>query len=227
MNKILFIDDDIEFGKVFTELLQQNDFHVDFVTDVTSGLELEKNNEYELVIVDLYLEKFTGLQVVELIRAYNTKSKIMIMTNSVNDFDEVRALQLGVDEYLRKKSNFSLMLERITKVLNTPRKNTRYEMDLESKEEKITIDVENRIVEKDNENIDLTPLEFDLLVYLLRNKNMLLSRTEILENVWKLKKDEVFIDSRTVDVHIKNLRRKMNLNSIHSIRGSGYRWYEK
>ena len=227
MNKILFIDDDQDFGKVFSTLLRENEYEVEYASEAMVGLDLEKQNNYDLIIIDLYLEKFTGIQVAELIRSHNGKSRIMIMTNSIDDQDEVRALQLGIDEYLRKNTSFAVMLQRIKKVLETPTKNTEQIIILESKQEKIKVDIENHAVEKQDKIIHLTHLEFDLLVYLLKNRNVLVSRELILEKVWKLKQDEVFIDSRTVDVHIKNLRRKLNVSAIHSVRGLGYRWHEK
>ncbi|MDF9867757.1 DNA-binding response OmpR family regulator [Bacilli bacterium PM5-3] len=227
MKKVLFIDDDAEFGKVFTNLLKENNFDVDFVCEVNEGLELEKNNDYELIIIDLYLKKFTGIQIVELIRLNNKKSKIIILTNSIDDHDEIKSLQYGVNEYLRKNTSFFVMLERIKKVIDTPIEEYQEITTLESASENIKVDIKNHTVEHNGNEIHLTYLEFDLLVYFLTNKNILLSRNSILEQVWKLKEDEMFIDSRTIDVHIKNLRKKMKIDSIHSIRGMGYRWHEK
>lgn len=227
MNKILFIDDDTEFGETFSELLLDNGYDVDYINNVSEALKKEKEKGYDLIIIDLYLEKFTGVQVVELIRNHNNTSKIMIMTNSIDDQDEIRLLRLGIDEYLRKNTSFFVMLERIRKVLISQKSQNIDDLILQDKNEKVVVDINKHLVEKEGSNIYLTHLEYDLLIYLLKNKNVLLSRESILENVWKLKEEEVHIDSRTVDVHIKNLRRKLKVTAIHSIRGVGYRWYEK
>ena len=226
MYNILFIDDDKDFGEIFTELLKENSYVIDYANKAMDGLALEKQKEYDLIILDLYLDKLTGIQMVELIRKHNSDSKIIILTNSAADQDELNGLQIGVDEYLRKNTSFEIMLQRIKSVLKNKTSNVNNSLLLFSKTENISVDTTNKLVKKDEELIRATQLEIDLLSYFLKNKNNLLKREDIFREVWKLAPDEVFISSRTVDVHVKNLRKKLNIKSIHSIRGLGYRWYE-
>ncbi|MDF9867193.1 two-component system response regulator RegX3 [Bacilli bacterium PM5-3] len=227
MNKILMIDDDNEFISVFSELLITNDFVVDCIDNAKDGIEMAQSNNYDLIIIDLYLKKFTGFQVLELLREKNVNSKIIILTNSVDDVDESKALYLDIDEYLRKTTSFKIMIQRIKRVLSSATQINKGADVLRSDSERVIINIRERLVTKNNEVIHLSNLEFDLLCLFLQNKNVLLSRETILEKVWRLGENEVFIESRTVDVHVKNLRNKLNIKAIVTVRGMGYRWYEK
>ena len=227
MYKILMIDDDVEYLDVVCDYISEGEFQVTKALSAKEGLELEKANDYDLIIIDLFLGNVRGTQVAELIRKHNEKSYIVIMTNSVNDEDEINSLQIGIDEYIRKNTSLSVTLHRIKNVLSRQKANVAGSTVLISNLAKIKVDTENKMTYKDNEFVNITALEQELVCYFLKNKNQLLTREQILEDVWLVKGDGGFIDSRTIDVHVKNIRKKLNVKNIQSIRGVGYRWYEK
>ncbi|MDF9866741.1 two-component system response regulator VanR [Bacilli bacterium PM5-3] len=225
MKKILFIDDDTEYARMIIDLLKELNYNVDYSSSSIEGLEMAKKINYDLVIADLYLDKLNGNQIAEMLKVYREDAKVIILTNSTNPSDEVRGLQVGVDDYVKKDVSFEILVERIKRLIQD-KKTSMSIKTIKSDVEQIKIDRENRIVKKDDVEVHLTMLEFDLLVYLLKNKNQLLSREQIIEKVWKVPADSLHVDLRTVDAHIKNLRSKLALSSIVSVRGIGYRWHE-
>ncbi|MDF9867598.1 DNA-binding response OmpR family regulator [Bacilli bacterium PM5-3] len=227
MYKVLMIDDDTEYIDMLSDFIKDSGFDTTKANSAKEGLELEKDNNYDLIIIDLLLGAIRGTQVAEIIRKHNDESHIIILTNSISDEDEISSLQLGVDEYIKKNTSLNVIVHRLKNVLARGHANISKSNHLLSKNEKIKIDTVNKIVYKNDEFVDLTALEIELTSYFLEHKNELLTREQILKDVWLVDGDKVFIDSRTVDVHIKNIRKKLQLKNIQSIRGVGYRWYEK
>lgn len=116
-----------------------------------------------------------------------------------------------------------MLLKRIEKTLK-PRRSERKIESLNSENDNIQVNVKSRKVKQDDVYVDLTTKEFELLVFLLKNKNVVYTREELLKEVWRV--DSSLIDVRTIDTHIRNLRAKLEINSINSVRGVGYEWFE-
>lgn len=226
MEKILLIEDDKEYGEILEQMLSDTGYEVTRIEDSIEGLEYGKNNEYDLIISDLYLDKLTGAQVIEMIKMYRPDARVLMISNSVDTNDEIKSLRVGANDFVKKDSPFEVFLARVKNLIAKKSvSKTNFRM-LSSETEGIEIDQQNRLVKKDGQFVHLTNVELDLLIYMLQHKNALLSRENLIENVWKVPVESSSIDLRTVDAHIKNLRRKLNLTSIFSVRGIGYRWYE-
>ncbi|MDL2211477.1 response regulator transcription factor [Erysipelotrichaceae bacterium OttesenSCG-928-M19] len=225
MNSILIIEDDLDYGEILKQFLIDSGFSVELVSDSISGVNLIKENQYDLIISDLYLDKLNGAQVIDLVKMYNAESKTMMISNSTDSNDELKSLRVGADDFIKKDSTFEVILARVNNVLEKNKNKTKIKV-LKSDAEEIELDKVNRIVYKQGKMVALTGMEFDLIAYFLAHKNELLSREVLIEKVWKIPLDSASIDLRAVDAHIKNLRSKLKISSILSVRGIGYRWYE-
>lgn len=226
MKKILLVEDDRDYAEIVQQLLEEVGYRVDVVYTAIDGLNKNKEIEYDLVITDLHLDSLNGMQVAELIKRDTPNVYIMMLTASVLDEDESKALYSGVDEYVRKSVSFSILLSRIDHLFSQRARETQQLPMLQSAKERLSVDLTERIVLKDEVEVPLTLLEYELLVCFLENKNKLLSRQDILKKVWKVEKEEANVDVRIIDTYIKNIRKKLNVTSIYSIRGIGYRWHE-
>ncbi|MDL2212145.1 response regulator transcription factor, partial [Erysipelotrichaceae bacterium OttesenSCG-928-M19] len=208
------------------DYLEESGYFVEHICDSIEAINEIKKNNYDLVLSDLNLNKINGRQVVELVKKYDENIKIMILTCSTNEYDELSGLRVGADDYVTKESSFEVLVERIKNLLKDKKDNKIESTYLESKKDDIIVDEANRIVMKGNVEVDLTKLELDLLIYFLKNKNVLLSREKIYEDIWFVPLVSDDVDLRNIDAHVKNLQKKMTITSISSIRGIGYRWHE-
>lgn len=225
MDEILLIEDDKDYAAIVSEILTDEGYIVSVANSSKEGIAAAKNKLYNLIIIDLDLDALNGIQVAEVIRRQYPGIPVIILTGSVNDEDEVKVLELGINDYVRKSVSFTVLLGRIHHVLEMAHGEDASVLTLESLKENITVDLTARIVKKDDKEVYLTVLEYDLLVYMLRNKKRALSRDELMKKVWKFTELND-TDARIVDTFIKNLRSKLDIHSIYSIRGIGYRWHE-
>ena len=227
MYRVLILDDDQDYVELLKKYLENNGFTVAWVRQPSEVIKMiEDGNKYEAIIIDLFLDKFNGRQVAQMIRDVDANIPLIILTSSSEASEEIKSLQANIDEYVKKEWELSVILERIKKVINKNVSESQSNL-LTSNGQHIEVDVVNRAVKQNGEMIKLTPIQFDLLVYFLRNKNKLLTREDIFCRVWGLDLDDLKIDSRNIDVQVKNIRTKLNLNNIYSVRALGYRWYEK
>lgn len=226
MKRILFIEDDKDYADILCKLLTDEQYDVTWLQKSADLFSQMKESKYDLALVDLHIDSLNGLQVTELLRREDSDISIIILTGSVSDEDEVIALENGVDEYLRKSISFAVMLQRIERILEFKQFKPKNSVILSSKTEKIEINQEERIVRKNGKECHLTFLEYDLLVFFLKNKNKVLTRVDILINVWKVEESIAAVDPRTIDTYVKNIRLKLNIKSIYSVRAVGYRWNE-
>lgn len=227
MKKIILIEDDKEYSDVISMLLTEAGYDITIENNAFEALKTIETQMFDLAIIDLDLDTLNGIQVAELINRTNPETKIMILTGSIHDEDEINALDNGVDAYVRKSVSFKVLLKRIQHIFSNEAKRKRKAKALVSKKERIKLLVEQKIVLQNSEEVHVTNLEYDLLEYFLSNKNDLLSRERILENVWKVRIGDSMVDPRIIDTYVKNIRQKLMITSIYAIRGVGYRWYEK
>lgn len=223
MYKILFVDDDQQYQSVITELLTLEGYDVTTSNNAINGLELFKNNNYDLILTDLKMNSIDGLQFLTIIRKIDPYAKVIIVTGSTNDIDEIKGLELKVDDYIKKPVSLEILLKRIDNVIRTEKQIVSQKL-LESGTEQLKVDLKSRKVMKVGQPISLTRKEFDILVLFLKNKNIVLDREEIIQKVWHTPLE--YVDTRTIDTHIKKLRAKLALTAIYSVRGIGYEWVE-
>ncbi|TLG77471.1 response regulator transcription factor [Culicoidibacter larvae] len=223
MKKILFIEDDLQFQSVIAEVLRFEEYNVDVANNAAEGLQLFKQNVYDLVISDVKMEGVDGITLLSVLQKFDAQVKVILLSASNDEDDEVRGLELNAVDFIKKPVSIRVLLTRIDRALH---KSKFYKKDslLESKGQHIRVDLLARKVTKHDEAVGLTAMEFELLVYLMKNKQKVLSREQIVRKVWQV--NELAMDLRNVDTHIKKLRNKLQLTCVHSIRGVGYEWAE-
>ncbi|MGY3778533.1 response regulator transcription factor [Isobaculum melis] len=222
MIKILFVDDDSRYQIVIKNLLESEGYEVFLANDAAEGLGLFNRIPFQLIISDLKMVSIDGLQFLSLIKKIDERAKVIILTGSDNDDDEVKGLTLNASDYIKKSASLSVLLQRIKKVLSE--ESTVQQEMVYSNKENIKVNLRERHVYRDNQLIELTLKEYELLLFFLKNKNIVLPREQIIKEIWQT--NPKYVDSRNVDNHIKNLRTKLKLSSIYSIRGVGYEWFE-
>lgn len=217
MKKILIIEDEKRISNIVKDFLEENEFKVIQAFDGEKGLDLYfKKPKIDLILLDVMLPKKDGWAILREIKQDNPDLPIIMLTARGQESDELFGFDLGADDYVTKPFNMKILIARIKTLLK--RKN--------SKNGKISFDWftlntnKHKLFIKDNP-IDLTPIEYKLFDYLLKNKNIALSREKILDNVWGY---DYYGDIRTVDTHIKRLRKKIKPfdKQIKTIRGVGY-----
>lgn len=219
--KILIIEDDEKLARAIKEGLEKEGFAVDFVLDGETGQRRINlyYKDYDLVILDLMLPQKDGLGVLRDIRMQNITIPVLILTGKNTTEDIIRGLEEGADDYLVKPFSQKELVARIKALMRRPKQS----LPLELKIQDLTLNNVTKKAFRANKEIPLTLKEFSLLEYLTRHPNEVLSREQILFNLWGFDFDSF---SNVVDVHIKNLRKKIGdsrRNILETVRGVGYR----
>lgn len=217
MNKVLLVEDENDLRKIIANYLKQANFTVVEAADGEQALSLFADEEYDLVILDLMLPKVSGYEVCLDIRR-SSKVPIVILTARDSEIDELRGFNCGADEYIAKPFSPNILIARIKSLLK--RCDTFMENTVQIKD--FSIDNRQRLVYYQGNRVITTPKEFELLYYLVNNRNIALSREQILDAVWGM---DYYGDTRTVDTHIKCLRAKLGDfgQQIKTVRKVGYK----
>jgi DNA-binding response OmpR family regulator len=232
MPKILVVEDDLTLLETLEYSLMREQYEVFKARDGPSALELARQQHPDLIILDLMLPGLDGLQVCRILRQ-EMNVPILILTARAQEVDKVVGLEMGADDYITKPFSMRELLARVKAQLRRVRL-SRQDADLDAlpvQGEKLVfddllIDLSRREVLRGQEVLHFKPKEFDLLVFLARNRGIALSRDLILERVWGWDFDG---GTRTVDVHVRWLRAKIeddpaNPTRIITVRGVGYRF---
>lgn len=217
MKKILIIEDEKRISNIVKDFLEENEFKVIQAFDGQNGLDLYfENPKLDLILLDVMLPKKDGWTVLREIKEDNPDLPIIMLTARGQEADELFGFDLGADDYVTKPFSMKILIARIQTLLKRKKqKNGKISYDW------FTLDtLRHQLFIKDSP-INLTPIEYELFDYLLKNKNIALSREKILDNVWGY---DYYGDIRTVDTHIKRLRKKIIPfdKQIKTIRGVGY-----
>ena len=218
MLRILIVDDEIKIREVVKEYARVSGYECDEASNGLDAIEMVKNNDYNCIILDIMMPELDGFSACKKIKAIKNIPIIMLSARQEED-DKLFSFDIGVDDYVTKPFSPKELMARIKAVCerNNVRSNDRYTFD------GLTIDVDGRDVSVDGKKITLTPKELDLLIYLVENKNVALAREKILNNVWNT---DFYGDDRTVDTHIKMLRKDLGdyQKYIVTVRGMGYKF---
>lgn len=218
-NRILVVEDDKAIAAAVGLNLQRVGYAVKVYYDGREAADsLREDASFDLALLDIMLPGIDGFQLLEHMQCRNIP--VIYMTAKTDSESEVRGLRDGAEDYIVKPFAIETLLVRIEKVLSrTGRLNQIYRF------RDITLDGENRIVTKGGERVDLTPLEFDVLKELMKNKNRTVSREKLLDEIWGV---DFYGDFRTVDVRVAGLRKKLGLTTeIRAISKTGYRLEER
>ncbi|MBC2856867.1 MAG: response regulator transcription factor [Cetobacterium sp.] len=215
MEKILLIEDDKKIRRYLELELTHTGYKIDFAENGEIGLEKTKINKYDLILLDLMLPKLSGEEVCKEIRQI-TDTPIIILSAKNEMLSKVYLLDLGADDYITKPFVIEELLARIRVALrHMNKKNNSKILEYED----LKVDNEIKSIYLNDEILILTKTEFNLLNYLILNREIVLSREQILNSVWGI---DYFGDEKIVDVYIKNIRKKIGENYIKTIRGFGY-----
>lgn len=212
--KILIVEDDIHISKIIKMNLNIVNYATTEVYDGLAALEAVKREKFDLILLDVMIPGLDGFALMEKIRPYRIPVIFLTAKNSV--YDKVSGLKLGADDYMVKPFEAIELLARIETVL---RRYGKEENVIEFQNLQVSLD--KREVTIKGEPVELTPKEYELLVVLLKNKNIALSREQFIDKVWG---GDYYGETRTVDMHIKSLRKKLQLqDQIKTIYKIGYR----
>ena len=219
MYKILIVDDEERIRDIIKEYLDFEGYTYDEASDGMEAIEKIKNNEYSVVVLDIMMPKVDGFTVVREVRKFSQVPVIMLSARG-EEYDKLFGFEMGVDDYITKPFSPKELVARIKAVLK--RSGVAEKKEGVLKLPGIEIDETGRKVLVDGKEITLTPKEFDILVYMVKNKGIVLSREKILSTIWGY---EFFGDDRTVDTHIKMLRNSIApyRNYIKTIWSIGYK----
>ena len=219
-NYILIVDDESRMRKLIKDFLVAKGYSILEAEDGEKALQVfEENSEkISLILLDVMMPKLDGWSVLRQIRQ-TSKVPIIMLTARGEEQDELFGFELGVDEYISKPFSPKILVARVEAIL----KRTQGNIKEIKKSGGIEIDKEGRTVTVDGKTLELSLREYELLVYLVENENIALSRDKILNNVWNY---DYYGDSRTIDSHIKKIRHKLGKKGkyIKTIRGVGYKF---
>ncbi len=223
-NKVLVVDDEKLIVKGIRFSLEQDGMDVDCAYDGEEALNMAKENEYDIILLDLMLPKMNGLEVCQQIREFSNVPIIML-TAKGEDMDKIMGLEYGADDYVTKPFNILEVKARIKAIIRRTRKPEKAEEQMRIVEiGDLKLDCDSRRVFIGSKEVNLTAKEFDVLQLLVFNPNKVYSRENLLNIVWGY---EYPGDVRTVDVHIRRLREKIEENPsepkyVHTKWGVGY-----
>ncbi len=218
--RVLLVEDDHKIAAFIIKGLKAEGFAVDHAADGQEGLHLALIEPYDAAIVDIMLPKLDGLRLIEALRQEKINTPVIILSARDAVDDRVRGLQTGGDDYLTKPFAFSELLARVQALI---RRSTGAEEPTQLSYADLRLNLITRQVFRSNDKIELQPLEFSLLAYLLRNAERVVSKTMIMEHVWDYHFDP---QTNVVESRIYNLREKVDRDYdpklIHTVRGVGY-----
>lgn len=206
---ILVADDEISMLKIISAYLNKEGFNVFEAKDGEEALDIIENKKIDLAILDWMIPKFNGIEVCKYIKE-NSEIKVLVLTAKSQNEDEIEALNIGADEYIRKPFDPRVLMIRVKKILG-------YQEKINIKD--LSIDIKSNKVYKEGKELNLTKTELDLLNIFILNKGIILSREKILNLVWGINYNG---DYRTVDTHIRRLRSKIGEEIIKTYRVIGY-----
>ena len=228
MKKILVVDDEKSIVKGIKFSLEQDDMKVEVAYDGETALELAKANHYDMILLDIMLPGFSGLEVCQMIREFSDVPIIML-TAKGDDMDKILGLEYGADDYITKPFNILEVKARIKAIFRRNNRNLPEQENQKVIETKgLKIDVDSRRVYIDDKEVNLTAKEFELVYLLVSNPNKVYSREQLLKTIWGPSYPG---DARTVDVHVRRIREKIEATPadpkyIHTKWGVGYYFHE-
>lgn len=212
--KILVVEDDFDIQELIVEFLKTKEYIVTTANDGVEGFKCFQNDTFDLILLDVMMPNMDGLTLSEMIRK-KSDVPIIFLTALGEEQDHLKAFNLGADDYIVKPFSFAVFLKRVEALL----RRTYGKSNLLTFNE-IILDLDGFTAKVNDELIELTTKEFEILKILISNKHKVLSRDSLLNTAWDY---DYFGDLRVVDVHIKNLRKKLNLPYIKTVKGVGYK----
>ena len=221
MYKLLVVDDEPKIREVIREYAEFNGYDVTEAEDGMEAVNLCKDQAFDLVILDIMMPKLDGFSACKEIKKYRDVPIIMLSARG-EEYDKLFGFELGIDDYIVKPFSPKELMARINAILSRRQYAAKEKVDI-LKFKGLEINIAARTVTVDGERVELTPKEYELLFYLIENRNIALSRDKLLSDIWGY---DFFGDDRTIDTHIKNLRNNLGpyRDFIVTLRGVGYKF---
>ena len=217
--RILFVEDDKSIAHFVQKGLRENYFTVDLAYDGEEGLYLAVHERYDLLILDIMLPKTDGIEILKSVREKGMETPVVFLTAKDAERDIVEGLNLGADDYMVKPFSITELLARIRAILR--RTNGKVVPKLQVAD--LAMNLETHRVFRKGKRIDLTPKEYALLEFLMKNEGEIVTRTMISETIWDYQFDSL---TNVIDVHVYHLRNKIDRGFepklLHTIKGVGY-----
>lgn len=220
---ILVVEDEEKILRLLELELKYEGYEVTKASNGLDALEIYRSRDWDLILLDIMLPGISGIEFLRRIRVKDSITPVILLTAKDSVEDKVSGLDLGANDYITKPFQIEELLARIRATLRI--KNTKKSSDDDDfyQISDLKVNEKTREITRGNEKIELTPREFDLLVYLLRNKKQVLTREQIIEAVWGY---DYIGETNVVDVYIRYIRKKVDLPHmtplIHTVRGVGY-----
>jgi two-component system, OmpR family, alkaline phosphatase synthesis response regulator PhoP len=223
--RILFIEDEAGLVLTISDLLQSEGYEVSSATDGEAGLAAAIARHFDVIILDVMLPRKNGFEVCRELRRRGQNVAVLMLTAKSQVIDRVSGLKLGADDYLTKPFDPAELLARVQALLRRTSRGDRLSVRSFDFSD-VHVDFESGEAQKAGQLVSLAGKEMQLLRYLIEQRGRVVSREELLQNVWEYQSD---VSSRTIDVHIAWLRQKLedqpqNPRYIHTVRGKGYRF---
>ncbi len=222
MAKILIVDDEEMIRNVIKEYADFNNYETDEAADGMEAVNKCLVNDYDLIIMDIMMPKLDGYTACKQIKRDKDIPVIMLSARG-EEYDKLYGFELGVDDYVVKPFSPRELFARVAAVLARGNRSSEEKQETVLKSDGIEVNTESRTVSVDGEKVELTLKEYEILVYMMQNRNIALSRDRLLSDIWGY---EFYGDDRTIDTHIKNLRSRLGpyRDKISTVRGIGYKF---
>lgn len=218
MQKILVVEDDFDIGELLQNFLQEAGYEVAVAKDGVEAIDIFSNGQFDLILLDIMLPKIDGFTVCELIRR-QSQIPIIMLTALNGEEEQIRGLDLQIDDYITKPFSMPILVRKIAAVLRRS-----YHMQNDGHQairyQNLILDLDSYTAVINGKGYELTQREFEVLRELLMNQGRIMTRQNLLDKLWRY---DFYGDERVVDTHIKNLRKKLGIGFIQTIRGVGYK----
>ncbi|MET4581201.1 two-component system OmpR family response regulator [Conyzicola nivalis] len=218
--RVLVVEDETRLAEGLRRGFEAEGFAVDVAANGTDGLWLARENQYSVIVLDIMLPGISGYRVCETLRAERDWTPILMLTAKDGEWDQVEALDTGADDYLTKPFSYAVLLARVRALLRRGAADRPAVLEAGD----VRLDPASHVVWRGDVVIDVTAREFAVLEYLMRRKGQIVSKREVLDNVWDADFEG---DSNIVEVYVRHLRNKLDRPfdraAIETLRGSGYR----
>ena len=221
MKRLLIVDDEDKIREVIREYAEFSGYEAEEAADGMSAIGMVKLNDYDLIIMDVMMPKLDGFSAVKEIQKIKNIPVIMLSARG-EEYDKLFGFELGIDDYVVKPFSPKELMARVNAVLSRIDASDKSTQNIE-KFEGLEVNFAARTITVEGKRVELTPKEYDLLFYMIQNKNIALSRDRLLSDIWGY---DFFGDDRTIDTHVKNLRNSLGpyRKFIVTLRGVGYKF---
>lgn len=233
MKKILVVDDEPSITTLLKYNLEKEGLEVEIACDGLQAVEMATSQEFDFIVLDLMLPKLDGFEVTKKLRQQHIETPILMLTAKDDVVDKIVGLEIGADDYLTKPFSPRELLARMRAVYRRLTAPSSSSEEREQVDEKVEVGLllaypQQYLVSKAGQDLTLTKKEFELLVYFMERKNRVIDRDTLIQRIWQ---DELYNNSRTVDIHVSHLREKIeadpkNPDYLITIRGFGYKFQE-